>query len=106
MSKTCIATGAMFDGLLKGIFVYNLEEAAWNRSRWDSSRLLYCPSGHSATCKRNGSSLPRSCSSGKCLSLDSSRSISDSLRAQDPSGCSPAMHKGSHLPSVHPSPSS
>ena len=49
MSKTCVATRAMFDGLLKGIFVYNVEEAALNHSRWDSSRLLHCPSGHSGT---------------------------------------------------------
>ena len=52
MSKTCVATRAMFDGLLKGIFVYNVEEAALNHSRWDSSRLLHCPSGHSGTCKK------------------------------------------------------
>ena len=75
MSKPCVATRAMFDGLLKGIFVYNVEEAALNHSRWDSSRLLHCPSGHSGTCKKYGSSLPRSYSSDKCLYLDSSRSI-------------------------------
>ena len=54
MSKTCVATRAMFDGLLKVIFVYNVEEAALNHSRWDSSRLLHCPSGHSGTCKKMG----------------------------------------------------